>query len=547
MADDAVSRRVTHVLDEFAELKDDRSGRDEEWRLIGQLQCPTRNFNITRGAGELRGRSVRDPIGIIAGKRLAAFIYGYQLNPGEPWVTPKTLARDATTEETIWFEDCAKRMHAQLSGPISPIAAQFFEGLKDNVYFGNTFTFNIKRPGMVPTIQTLPFRQCYAREDGEGKTDTIARSFCYSARIAARRYPKDPAIQKALERDRKQILEFVHLIEPREGGQAGAIGARKPYTSTVACVTTKSLCEDDKGFDRMPIQMSRFERLSESVYGRGPGWDAYPAAFTCNAIAESVLRAGELATDPILFGDPNVFGGRFDRRPGAFNPVNNNRLFGQDMRQVMGKIDLGGDASIGVQLLDRWRSSVEQAYFMDWLTLREGANITATEVNDRRDIRLRMLAPINARMEQEYFNPIVEDFFFAMLGARMFLPPPRSLASEEIGFTYSSPLALAQRGQYVDAIERTFATAKLAMEFDENAGLVLRTDEMLRDAARLRGVSEKRLRSFEELEQMRQQRAEQQQQAHEAELAKAAGSAVQSGAQGVATLKQAFEPQALAA
>lgn len=535
-----IDPRLKHVLDRREELKDKKSSFDTQSQKIAELILPSRSFTLQKLPGELRTRFVRDATGVLACKRLAAFLYGDMLSPATPWVEPYLLSRDARAEEALWFEDSAKRMHARLSGPQSPIATQLFEAAQDVTAFGNNATFRVpRRRGELPRIRTVNLAKAYYDEDGEDQVDTFYRDFSYTARVAARRYPKNAAINEIAEKNPKQELFFCHAVEPRENGVKGARGDRKPFASVTACITTKAVLED-QGFDRFPFQVGRFERNSGEVYGTGPGWHAYPAVWSANAMAETILRAGELATDPILYGNMAVFGGRLDRRPGAVNPIKNDiSLLGQRMSDIVGKIDIGGDVNIGIGILERQRELINAFFFVDWLWLREGPMMTATEVNARRDMRMRMMAPVVARLEQEWLNPLVEDMFFAMLEGGHFLPPPRSLASEEIGFSYLSPLARAQRGSVVDAINETFDIAAKAHQFDETASLVLRSDEMLREAARLKGVSEKRLREPRELEALRQQRAA----AQEAELnmkgAQAAGAALQSGAQGLASLREA--------
>ena len=510
---------------------------------------PSRSFTLERQAGELRTRTLRDPIGTLAVKRLAAFLYGYQLSPAEPWTQPHLLARDPSTEEALWFERCEIIMHANFSGPTSPIATNLFEASLDLVAFGSNALFKPRKKGRPPRLQSLPLMSCYVDEDSEGRTDTLYRPFKYSARRAGEEMLakgwKSAKLAKKVEENPRAQLSFLHAIDPRAGGEPGAIRSRKPFHSTVIWLDENELMEDD-GWDRMPIQFARFERRSGEVYGSGPSWDAYPAVYSCNAIADSIIRGGELMVDPILFGNTAIFGGKLDRRPGAFNALNGPSLFGRDVNQMIGKLDLGGDVRMGVELLRAWRSQVESMFYIDWLDMNEGPQKTATEIIDRRDMRLRMLAPVSARMEQEWLNPLVEDFFFGMLDAGMFPPPPQSLQNEEIGFSYRSPLALAQRGQHVDAIQKTFQLAAQAQAIDPTAAQVIKADEALRKAARYLGLSEKDLRPFEELEASRQAQAQQQQDQHEAQLAQMGGAALQQGAQGIASLSQ-LENQAGAA
>jgi hypothetical protein len=533
----AVDPEARKLLDRLAELRALRAGFDTSWQKISELMLPSRSFQLTRAQGELRTRMVRDPIGILGVKRLAAFIYGYMLSQAEPWVAPRLVARDPSTEEASWFELAKLRMHERLSGPTSSIALHLFEGALDIVAFGTNVMFQATPLGQPPRLRSVALAQCFIGQNAEDEVDEVFRVFTLTARQAAERY-RDPDIADMAGKAPQQSLAFLHATAPRLGGQFGAMRARKPWRSDVVWID-KARVLDESGFDRNPFIVGRFERRSGEVWGGGPGWDAYPAVWTCNAMAEAVIDQAELAVRPPLFGDQSLFGGRLDRRPGAFNPINANVLFGGRVSDAVGRLDMSGDVGMGVEMLERQRGQVERMFFIDWLSVREGPQMTATEVMDRRDLRLRMLAPVVARLEQEWLNPIVETQFFAMLKAGEFGRPPASLANEEIGFQYSSPLALAQRGQLVDAIRRTFALAAEAAAFDQTAPLVLRADELLRQGARLNGVSERRMRSFEELEQMRAERAEQQQAAENMAGATAAAGALQAGAQGAATLQQA--------
>lgn len=542
----ALDPRVRDVLGRREELKDKKQPFDQQAQKIAELIAPNRSFTLQRMPGELRTRYLRDATGVLANKRLAAFLYGDMLSPAMPWVTPKLLSRDPTGEEARWFEHCAIRMHARLSGPQSPIATQLYEAAQDATAFGNNVTFKVRKKGQMPRIKSLALAKTYWDENDEDVVDTLYHDFTHTARRAAMIYPNAPKIRELAEKQPKKELLFCHACEPREGGMKGARGSRKPYTSTIVWVDGGQVVEDEQGFDRFPFQVGRFERNSGEIYGTGPGWHALPAVYTANAMAESILRAAELQTDPILYGNPAIFGSRLDRRPGAFNPTKDSlALYGQRMDQLIGKIDIGGDVNVGVGILEAQRVMIERFFYVDWLWLREGPMMTATEVNARRDMRMRMMAPVVARLEQEWLNPLVEDVFFSMLEGGFFDPPPQSLAGQDIGFNYQSPLVLAQRGAMVEAINQTFDLAAKAHQFDETASLVLKSDDLLREAATLRGVSAKRLRDPKELDLLRQERAQQREAEEQQKAAMAAGAALQSGAQGLSSLRQAVSGEDL--
>jgi hypothetical protein len=526
--------RAREVLNRFAELDDKRGTHATSWQKISEFILPSRTFTVTREAGELLNRQLANPIGVMSAKRLSAFIYGYALSPTDPWVAPMILGRDASSEELAWFEDVELRMHEQLSGSGSPIAPQLFQGVTDIVAFGQAVTYRVRRPGMAPRIVAQPLAQSFVDENADGEVDTNYRRFTLTARRAAERYDH-PDLREKAEKTPTAECTFIHAHEPRKDGKRGAASARKPYTSDVVWVEKAALV-NVSGYDDFAFQVGRFDKRSGEIYGVGPGWDALPAVRSANVMMGDILRAAEYAVAPVLFGDMSIFGGRLDRRPGAVNPVAGAAAMFGRLQDQIGQLPMGGDVNIGVEMLRFMHGQVEGMFLMDWLTLREAANITATEINERRDLRMRLLAPVVARLEQEWLTPIVSDLFMGMLEAGMFAPPPQSLAGEEIGFTYKSPLTLARNGAFVDAVRRTFELSAAAAQFDQSAPMVLRADGLLREAARKIGIPEAQIVAPEELAAIKQQQAMQAQQAAAAAAAKDAAGALQAGAQGAATL-----------
>ena len=68
----------------------------------------------------------------------------------------------------------------------------------------------------------------------------------------------------------------------------------------------------------------------------------------------------------------------------------------------------GGQPGLGLDLIQSVQQAIVRGFHVDWLTLRDGAQMTATEVLQRRDERLRLLGPVVSRMQAEFQGPLIE-------------------------------------------------------------------------------------------------------------------------------------------
>ena len=60
-----------------------------------------------------------------------------------------------------------------------------------------------------------------------------------------------------------------------------------------------------------------------------------------------------------------------------------------------------------VEIMQDVRERIKQHFFVDQFQLREGPQMTATEVNTRVDMQLRLLGPLLGRLHFEFLQPMV--------------------------------------------------------------------------------------------------------------------------------------------
>ena len=153
---------------------------------------------------------------------------------------------------------------------------------------------------------------------------------------------------------------------------------------------------------------------------------------------------------------------------------------------------------------------------MDQLLISETARtLTATEVMQRSEEKMRIIGPVMSRLQSELLQPMIIRVFSIMLRNKLFLPTPEILNGQEIEVEYVSPLALAQKGQELSSIMRgleifgSISQVTPIQDWLDEKGLV-------KEIIKVLGLPAKMIKSDAEVEELKAQR--QQQQAEQAQM-----------------------------
>jgi hypothetical protein len=154
--------------------------------------------------------------------------------------------------------------------------------------------------------------------------------------------------------------------------------------------------------------------------------------------------------------------------------------------------------------------------------------MTATEVLQRNEEKMRLLGPVLGRLQSELLQPLIERVFNILMRSNVFKPAPEILNGIDIDIEYVSPLAKAQKSGDLNSVMRGVeifgSMAQFAPVLD-----YLDTDGLVKYIQNTLGLPAKIIKSDAEVAQLRQERqqqqqaqAEQQQQLQQAEAAGAA-------------------------
>jgi len=152
--------------------------------------------------------------------------------------------------------------------------------------------------------------------------------------------------------------------------------------------------------------------------------------------------------------------------------------------------------------------------------------MTATEVLQRNEEKMRILGPVMGRIQSELLEPMINRVFSIMLRNRLFREAPEILANQEIDIEYVSPMAIAQKGQELQNVMRglelfgSLAQTMPVMDYIDENGLVKQLVTTLGLPARMI-KSDKEVEAIRmERQQAQQQQMQMQQQMAESEMAK---------------------------
>ena len=267
------------------------------------------------------------------------------------------------------------------------------------------------------------------------------------------------------------------------------------------------------GFRQNPYISARWTKQSGEVYGRGCGEKGLPGARLVNLMQETVIRSAQKSIDPPLQSPDDGFIFPLITRPGGVNfyragsvdriePIFNNQ-----------RIDYG------IELVDRVQLGIREAFYVDQLKLRDGPQMTATEVMERMEQGLRFLGPMLARQDVEFLQPLITRVYDIMERREMFDKIPQEIKdlNTPIKVKFSSVMAMSQRQSEVQNIQRTMQNLAPFASADPSVLDNYDGDAAVRYIGKLFNFPQELIRDVESRDQMRKQRAEQQQEAAQAE------------------------------
>jgi hypothetical protein len=453
MAEDDRARVLLKRLDKLAVQ---RSTWEHHWQEVAEYVVP-RKADVTkrRSAGDKRMEQIYDGTAIHAAEMLSASLHGMLTNPSMQWFDLAYLDEDLNTDDEAkeYLEAVTEIMQREFQR--SNFAEQIHELYSDLVTFGTGVMMIDAAPeGQGVRFGTRHISECYLSEDQFGRVDTVFRKFKMPVRSVAMMFGAEnlgEKMQRKLERDPYEEVTLVHVVMPRTERDVQRIDANnKPFASIYIDPGEKIIIREG-GYDEFPYVCPRWLKSSfEQNYGRSPAMTSLPDAKMINAMSRVTITAAQKQVDPPLMVPDDGFMLPIRTTPGGLN------FYRGGTRDRIEPLQIGANNPLGLNLEEQRRTAIRAAFYVDQLVLGQGPQMTATEVVQRTEEKMRLLGPVLGRLQAELLQPMIERVF-AVLNRQNKLPAaPEFLNDRDLDIEYVSPLAKAQRQSDVQGIVRLF-------------------------------------------------------------------------------------------
>jgi hypothetical protein len=490
-------------------LKADRGTLDTHVQEIFDFMLPRKATVTTQQTpGAKRSVFVLDNTGMYCLELLAGQLHGLLTSPNGMWfeLTTGVQAIDQRDDVRFWLQKTSRDIHNVLNN--SNFQTEVHELYIDEVSAGTACMYSEEDDRDVVRFSTKFFGEYYVDEDAQGRVNQIYRVWKWKAAQLVEEFGIDNVskkVQKSYEKGDDHKFEVIHacypksLVNPKD--KAG-----------FEHVSQYLLAEEEfelrsEGYREFPYVVPRWSKGTGEKYGRSPAMVALPEVKTLNKMAETMLIGAQKVIDPPLQMPDDGFVLPIITTPGGINyyrPGGNDKIepIFNDTR-----IDFGYEA------MKEKRTRIREAFFVDQLMLQQGPQMTATEVLQRTEEKMRLLGPMLGRQQSEFLRPLIDRVFNIMMRRGIIKKDeiPQVLRGRKIDVKYSSMIAKSQRLQDGQNIMRTLQAATPFINLDASVADNINGDAALRVLGEVYGLPQQILRNEDDVKHIREQRAQAQQ------------------------------------
>lgn len=549
-----LERRVSMLISRGTRLREGNVQWNSLWQDVAKLFDPNRAEFLTDSLdGDERDEDLFIATPQLAKRNLATAISTMLRPPGRTWFKARAKSESLNRNPDVraWLDRATAITYDQMYDARARFEEHASEVDSDLVTFGTGILFiGVDRGQGHLIFRTHGLRDVVLIENAQALIDGIYMWRKLTASKIEQMFGAENLSRRVAEALRAQnpkpdqMFEILHVVLPNEEfARSGFQLGRLPYTSMWIDPKEKHIFSES-GFWEFPFAVPRWDTSTNETYGRSPAMTALPDARVANAIARTLLRAGEKAVDPPLTAPADMLRGDIELFAGGLTLYDGQGF--QFQGPPVRPIELGKNMPLGLEILQQYEQRIFAIFFRDILELPNRPDLTAEEVRARTDEFLREAAPVFARIEADYNARVVERCFAILARLGAFGEAPEALQGREIEFEYESPIKFARDREratrVLEGINNVSLMAQVNPEVLDNINWDNTTKLVMRDL----GVPEEILANEQAIAQLRQARAEQQQMQQAALAAQTAGDAAGALAQGQQALDQAnVDPDAL--
>jgi len=503
----AQTDKAKNLLKRFDRLKSQRQNWESHWQEVADYMQP-RKADVTksRSKGDKRTELIFDSSPLQSVELLAASLHGMLTNPSTPWFSLRFKEDEMENEDEAkeWLESATETMYAAFNK--SNFQQEIFELYHDLITFGTAAMFIEEDDEDILKFSTRHINEMYIAENEKGRIDTVFRKFKLSARAAIQKFGDVSSnIAITAKKDPYEEVEILHAVYPRSDFDPKKQDkSNMPFESVyLEAGTGEELSVS--GFREFPFVVPRYLKASHEIYGRSPAMTALPDVKMLNEMSKTTIKSAQKQVDPPLLVPDDGFILPVRTVPGGLN------FYRAGTRDRIEPLNIGANTPLGLNMEEQRRNSIRNAFYVNQLMMQSGPQMTATEVIQRNEEKMRLLGPVLGRLQSELLKPLIDRAFALILRKNLFKQAPDFLSGRDIEIEYVSPLAKAQKSTELQSIMRAIeimgSLSNVAPVFDH-----INMDKLVRHLADIVGVPQKILKPQAELNAEREQAQAQQQQ-----------------------------------
>lgn len=524
-----------------SQLTQERTSFIPQYRDVNDFIIPYRGrfFIEDVNRGDRRNLNIINSKGTFAANTLASGMMAGVTSPARPWF--KLGAADDELSEfgsvKNWLDLVGRRMNNVFLK--SNIYKTLPTSHRDNGTFG-TAPLSIEEDfDKVIHTKSYPVGSYFIAVDSKGKVNTWMREYAMTVRNVVETFgEKDhngnwdwskfsTMVKQCWDRGQYQSwIQIVHAIYPND-----EYDFRSPFAKHkkfASCYYERGFINSSQrnymdgpndntylretGYDYFPILCPRWMVNGEDAYGTEcPGFVAIGDIKQLQHGEKVHGKALDKMVDPAMVASVALQNSRISLLSGDITFVNERD--GQQNFRAAHEVNLRIDHLDAK--MDKIEYRISRAFYEDlflMLAQSDRRQITATEIDERKEEKLLALGPVLEQLNDDLLDPLIDITFDLMNRKGMIPPPPAELQGMPLRVEYISMMAQAQKMIGIGTHER-FMNSVLAISAQKpDVWDKVDTDQYIDRYADNLSVANGVVRTDEATAQIRDQRAKQQRQ-----------------------------------
>ena len=544
----------------FSQLKQERSSFDQHWKEAAEYVLPRRGrwFVSDRNKGDRRHNKIINSKGTMALRVATGGMFAGTMSPTRPWFQLETDDKDLMESQPVkvWISNIEMVIRKILGDGNFYLQARTM--IPELLQFGTGAISHLDDRQDVARFYTHTIGSYFIGQDERCQVTTFAQETEWTVQQIVQKFARDgnfknvslhvkTAYDNGSYNNYVPVIQFTDQNPEFTAGKLGSFPFRTAVFETAADHRDTFL--EKRGFFEFPVYVPRWENTNEDTYGTNcPGFTALGDVKQLQTMERRKAQGIDKMVNPPLTGPASVKNVPVSSLPGGltvYDGQGDNKL--GPMYMVNPQL---GELRLSMQDVER---RIELSYFNDLfyaITQMEGVQPrNQLEIMQRDAERLLQVGPVLQSIHGEFLTKAIDRIFNQMVRAKMLvgrLAPPPELQGKQLGVTYISSLAQAQRAVATDGIDRLAGFVGGLVQAGLTDGKKFDADQAIDEYGAAVGVAPRVIKPDEAVageRQQEQQAAAAQQQAMLAEsvakTAKTASEADTEGDNGLTSLLRA--------